>query len=234
MKIITSDDGTGEAIQINRLGLFENLKSKYGADGVLNSGSHGEYRQLIGEFTGDAGILDANPGYTSRPYAKGEVVFKRGTSDADSGYFMALNDVITGAPVEDTQSPNSNWIRIADKTGAGFSEAYPDAPFYDHTNLKFTSSGDAVAYLEGDVLRVQAHWNDPNSFVYIKAQTDVPRNITLDSILITGLEKGNTLSMWGLTPLVVYLVLLQVTLCQILSMRHQTILVKSSHQVRLA
>ena len=190
LKIITSDDGTGEAIQINRLGLFENLKSKYGADGVLNSGSHGEYRQLIGEFTGDAGILDANPGYTSRPYAKGEVVFKRGTSDADSGYFMALNDVITGAPVEDTQSPNSNWIRIADKTGSGFSEAYPDAPFYDHTNLKFTSSGDAVAYLEGDVLRVQAHWNDPNSFVYIKAQTDVPRNITLDSILDNGIGEG--------------------------------------------
>jgi flagellin-like hook-associated protein FlgL len=190
LKIITSDDGTGEAIQINRLGLFENLKSKYGADGVLNSGSHGEYRQLIGEFTGDAGILDANPGYTSRPYAKGEVVFKRGTSDADSGYFMALNDVITGAPVEDTQSPNSNWIRIADKTGAGFSEAYPDAPFYDHTNLKFTSSGDAVAYLEGDVLKVQAHWNDPNSFVYIKAQTDVPRNITLDSILDNGIGEG--------------------------------------------
>jgi len=42
LKIITSDDGTGEAIQINRLGLFENLKSKYGADGVLNSCSHGE------------------------------------------------------------------------------------------------------------------------------------------------------------------------------------------------
>jgi len=190
LKIITSDDGTGEAIQINRLGLFENLKSKYGADGVLNSGSHGEYRQLIGEFTTDAGILDANPGYTSRPYAKGEVVFKRGTSDADSGYFMALNDVITGAPVEDTQSPNSNWIRIADKTGAGFSEAYPDAPLYDHTNLKFTSNGDAVAYLEGDILKVQAHWNDPNSFVYIKAQTDVPRNITLDAILDSGIGDG--------------------------------------------
>ena len=190
LKIITSDDGTGDAIQINRLGLFENLKSKYGADGVLNSGSHGEYRQLIGDFTGDAGILDANPGYTSRPYSKGEVVFKRGTSDSDSGYFMALNDVITGAPVEDTQSPNSNWIRIADKTGSGFSEAYPDAPFYDHTNLKFTSSGDAVAYLEGDVLRVQAHWNDPNSFVYIKAQSDVPRNITLDTILDSGIGEG--------------------------------------------
>ena len=190
LKIITSDDGTGEAIQINRLGLFENLKSKFGADGVLNSGSHGEYRQLIGKFTTDAGILDANPGYTSRPYAKGEVVFKRGTSEDGSGYFMALNDVITGAPVEDTQSPNSNWIRIADKTGAGFSEAYPDAPFYDHTNLKFTSNGDAVAYLEGDILKVQAHWNDPNSFVYIKAQTDVPRNITLDTILDSGIGDG--------------------------------------------
>ena len=190
LKIITSDDGTGDAIQISRLGLFENLKSKYGADGVLNSGSHGEYRQLIGDFTHDAGILDANPGYTSRSYSKGEVIFKRGTSDADSGYFMALNDVISGVPVQDSSGPNSNWIRIADKTGAGFAEAYPDAPFYDHTNLKFTSEGDAVAYLEGDVLKVQAHWNDPNSFIYIRAQSDVPRNLTLDKILESGIGEG--------------------------------------------
>ena len=190
LKIITSDDGTGDAIQINRLGLFENLKSKFGADGVLNSGSHGEYRQLIGGFTTDAGILDANPGYTSKNYSKGDIVFKRGTADGESGYFMALNDVISGTPVVDSESPKSNWIRIADKAGAGFAEAYPDSPFYDHTNLKFTTSGDAVAYLEGDVLKVQAHWNDPNSFIYIRAQSDVPRNITLDSILESGIGEG--------------------------------------------
>ena len=63
LKIITSDDGLGEPIQLRRVGLFENLKSKFGADGELNSGSHGEYRQLVGDFTADAGILDATRFY---------------------------------------------------------------------------------------------------------------------------------------------------------------------------
>ena len=51
LKIITSDDGLGEHIEMSRTGLFENFKSKYGADGKLNTGSHGQYRQLIGDFT---------------------------------------------------------------------------------------------------------------------------------------------------------------------------------------
>jgi len=183
LKIITSDDGLGDPIELRRVGLFENLKSKFGADGVLNSGSHGEYRQLVGDFTADAGILDANPGFTTRDYSKGEVVFRRGPTDATSGYFMALKDVVGGTKVEDTADPNSNWIRIGDKSGKGFSEAYPDSPSYDHNSLKFNSGGDAVAYLEGDIVKVQAHWNDPNSFIYLKAESDVPRNITLDKIL---------------------------------------------------
>jgi len=190
LKIITSDDGLGDPIQLRRVGLFENLKSKFGADGELNSGSHGEYRQLVGDFTADAGILDANPGFTSRSYDKGQVVFRRGPTDATSGYFMALKDVAAGTKVEDADTPNSNWIRIADKGGEGFSEAYPDSPFYDHTSLKFNSSGDAVAYLEGDTVKVQAHWNDPNSFIFIKAESDVPRNITLDKILDNYMGEG--------------------------------------------
>ena len=183
LKIITSDDGLGDPIEIRRIGLFENLKSKFGADGVLNSGSHGEYRQLVGDFTADAGILDANPGFTTRDYSKGEVVFRRGPTDATSGYFMALKDVVSGSKVEDTADPGSSWIRIGDKSGKGFAEAYPEAPLYDHNSLKFNSNGDAVAYLEGDTVKVQAHWNDPNSFIFIKAESDVPRNITLDKIL---------------------------------------------------
>lgn len=183
LKIITSDDGLGDPIEIRRIGLFENLKSKFGADGVLNSGSHGEYRQLVGDFTADAGILDANPGFTTRDYSKGEVVFRRGPTDATSGYFMALKDVVSGSKVEDTADPGSSWIRIGDKSGKGFAEAYPDAQLYDHNSLKFNSNGDAVAYLEGDTVKVQAHWNDPNSFIFIKAESDVPRNITLDKIL---------------------------------------------------
>jgi len=183
LKIITSDDGLGDPIELRRVGLFENLKSKYGADGVLNSGSHGEYRQLVGDFATDGGVLDANPNHTTRDYSVGDVVFKRGTTSLAAGYFMALKDVVPGAKIEDTGTPNSNWIRVADISGNGFSEAYPNAPTYDHTNLKFNSSGDAVAYIEGDILKIQAHWNDPNSFVFIKAESDVPRNITLDKIL---------------------------------------------------
>jgi len=190
LKIITSDDGLGDPIELARVGLFENLKSKFGVDGVLNSGSHGEFRQLVGDFTTDAGILDANPGFATRNYSAGEVVFRRGPEDSKAGYFMALKDVTAGVKVEDSGSVKSNWIRIADKSGKGFSEAYPNAPLYDHNNLKFNSSGEAVAYLEGDIIKVQAHWNDPNSAIFIKAQTDVPRNITLDKIIREGMGEG--------------------------------------------
>ena len=183
LKIVTSDDGLGEKIELSRVGLFENFKSKFGADGELNSGSRGEYRQLVGEFTADGGILDANPGYATRDYKSGDVVFRRGPTDATAGYFMALKDVESGSKIEDSSDVNSNWIRIADKSGKGFSEAYPNASEYDHNSLKFNSSGEAVAYLEGDILKVQAHWNDPNSFIFIKAQTDVPRNIPLNKII---------------------------------------------------
>ena len=75
LKIVTSDDGLGEKIEISRVGLFENLKSKFGADGELNSGSHGEYRQLVGEFTADGGILDANPGLQPVIIAKARLYF---------------------------------------------------------------------------------------------------------------------------------------------------------------
>ena len=82
LKIITSDDGLGEKIELSRTGFFENLKSKFGADGALNSGSHGSYRQLVGSFTEDGGVLDANPGHTSRAYSSGEVVFVQGATDS--------------------------------------------------------------------------------------------------------------------------------------------------------
>ncbi|MEK9773192.1 MAG: hypothetical protein VW576_06460, partial [Opitutae bacterium] len=190
LKIVTSDDGLGEKIEISRVGLFENLKSKFGADGELNSGSQGEYRQLVGEFSKDAGILDANPGFATRDYQKGEVVFRRGPTDDTAGYFMALKDVVSGSKIEDTSGVNSNWIRIADKSGKGFSEAYPDADEYDHNSLKFNSTGEAVAYLEGDILKVQAHWNDPGSFIFIKAQSDVPRNISLNKIIEDYMGEG--------------------------------------------
>lgn len=190
LKIITSDDGLGEHIQIGRIGLFENLKSKFGADGELNSGSQGSYRQLIGDFVNDAGILDANPGYASRDYKSGDVVFRRGATPAEQGYFMAVKDVVSGAKIEDTEDVSSNWIRIADVNGKGFSEAYPKATSYDHNNLKFDSKGNARSYLKGDIVKVQAHWNDPNSYVFMRALTDIPRNITLNKILLEGVGEG--------------------------------------------
>ncbi len=190
LTINPSDDGTGEGIEISRIGLFENLKSKFGTDGELNSGSHGSYRQLVGEFVNDAGILDASPSYSTRNYSQGDVVYRDGPTDAESGYFMALKAVMAGAKVEDSQDSSSNWIRIADRTGKGFSEIYPAVPEFDQNNLKFNSSGDAMAYLRGDVVKVQAHWADPYSFVYLKANMDVPRKHSIDTFLNEGLGSG--------------------------------------------
>jgi len=182
LKIITSDDGLGEHIELNRRGLFENLKSKFGKDGLLSTGESGMFRQLIGDFTKDGGTLDAKPGYTSRDYKKGEVVFKNGGSPDDAGYFMSLIDVKAGSKIEDTASPTSQWIRISDSQGNGFAEAYPDSPEYDPYSIKYNSKGDQVAYLKGDILKVPAHFASQGSYLFIKAETDVPRGMTLGDL----------------------------------------------------
>ncbi len=186
LKIITSDDGLGEHIELNRLGLFENLKSKFGADGELNSGEHGEFRQLVGSFTTDAGMLDANPGHTSREYSKGEVIFKSGATDDESGYFLALKDVSAGTLVPSNATlltdPNALWLRVADETGSGFSEAFPEAEEYSEFSIKMNAKGDEVAYLQGEVVKVSAHWASPGSYLFLKANNDVPRGLTLSEI----------------------------------------------------
>ena len=186
LKIITSDDGLGEHIELSRTGLFENLKSKFGADGVLNSGSNGEYRQLVGDFSVDGGLMDADPGKASRAYNTGEVVYKAGASATDSGYFMALTDVAAGTRIEDTQNAGSaatsKWIRIADKSGLGFAESQPTAELYNHANIKYNSDGEQFSYLKGDMVKVEAHWASPGSYFYMEAQTDVPRNISLEQL----------------------------------------------------
>jgi flagellin-like hook-associated protein FlgL len=191
LKINTSDDGLGEKIELTRTGLFENLKSKFGADSVLNTGSHGEYRQLIGDFTRDGGLEDSTPGKTSRNYNEGAVVYKNGPTDAESGYFMALTGVGSGTKIEDTGGSTSQWIRLADKGGKGFAESFPLAAEYDHTNLKYNSKGEQVAYLKGDVVKVQAHYASPGSYFYLKAQNDVPRGVNLES-LFAGSHVGPT------------------------------------------
>jgi len=182
LKIITSDDGKGEHIELNRLGLFENMKSRYGADGVLNTGSSGSFRQLIGDFVRDGGISDANPGYTSMNFAKGSVVYKTGGLSHDSGYFMALTDLSAGVKIEDTASPTTQWIRIADAQGNGFAEAYPSAPEFDPYSQKYNSKGDKVAYLKDDLIKVPAHWASSGSYLFLRAEVDVPQGMTLNDI----------------------------------------------------
>ena len=182
LKIITSDDGLGEHIELSRTGLFENFKSKYGADGQLNTGSHGEYRQLVGNFSNDGGILDAVPGFASKDYKNGDVIYVNGTDDDSSGYFMALKDVSAGSKIQDIGSEQSLWLRLADRNGQGFAESYPNAPVYDHTNLKYNANGEQVAYLKGDIVKVPAHWASPGSYVFLKAQADISRGISLESL----------------------------------------------------
>ena len=186
LKIITSDDGLGEHIELSRTGLFENLKSKFGADGVLNSGSNGEYRQLVGDFTTDGGLTDADPGKATRSYKSGEVVYKNGASAGTSGYFMALTDVSSGTRIEDTADASSKWIRIADTSGLGFAESHPNAELYNHANIKYNSDGEQFSYLKGDMVKVQAHWASPGSYFYLEAQNDVPRNISLEQLFSSG------------------------------------------------
>ena len=185
LKIITSDDGLGEKIELARTGFFENLKSKFGADGELNSGSQGSYRQLVGSFTEDGGILDADPGKTSRAYTSGQVVYKQGVGDADSGYFMALKDVAAGTSIDDTYDSSSIWIRIADKSGEGFAESFPTADEYSQYNTQRNAKGEVVAYLEDDVIKVPAHWSSPGSYIYLKAKTDVPQGLSLSELFDT-------------------------------------------------
>ena len=182
LKIITSDDGKGEHIELNRLGLFENMKSRYGADGELNTGASGSFRQLIGDFVRDGGTTDTNPGHTSMDFAKGSVVYKSGGLASDSGYFMALTDLKAGVKIADTASPTTQWIRLADSQGNGFAEAYPSSPEFDPYSLKYNSKGDKVAYLKDDVIKVPAHWASPGSYLFLRAEVDVPQGMTLNDI----------------------------------------------------
>ncbi len=99
---------------------------------------------------------------------------------------MALTDVGPGTKIEDTGGSTSQWIRLADESGNGFAESYPLSPLYDHTSMKYNAKGERVAYLKGDVVKVQAHWASPGSYFFLKAQNDVPRGIDLESLFAGG------------------------------------------------
>ena len=95
---------------------------------------------------------------------------------------MALKNVSSGSSIQDTGNKHSLWIRLADREGGGFAESYPNAPVYDHTNLKYNSEGEAVAYLQGDVVKVPAHWASPGSYVFLEAKADISRGISLEAL----------------------------------------------------
>ena len=88
---------------------------------------------------------------------------------------MALEDVSAGTLIPDNNTlltdPNASWIRIADKTGSGFAESFADAPLYDEFSLKTNAKGNQVSYLEGDVVKVPAHWASPGSNLLSKGKS---------------------------------------------------------------
>ena len=149
------------------------ISTKYGQDGVLNLALMASTGNLLVIFQPTQVFLTQTRLYKPKD-DKGDS-FQNGPTDADSGYFMALKDVYSGAKVEDTSDVTSNWIRIADKAGKDFRGLSDE--IHDHNSLKFNSKGESMVYLKGDVIKVQAHWNDPNSSIFV-ASPDVPRKIS--------------------------------------------------------
>ena len=168
-----------------RTGLFENLKSKFGATAYEHWISW-FYRQLAISLDGGPDLHLAK----LPAYASGCDLQER-SDQRRIRELMALTDVGAGTKIEDTGSSTSQWIRLADESGNGFAESYPLSPSYDHTSMKYNAKGERVAYLKGDVVKVPAHWASPGSFFYLEAQNDVPRGIDLES-LFAGNHVGPT------------------------------------------
>ena len=80
---------------------------------------------------------------------------------------MALSDIGMGARIEDTGSATSLFIRLADKGGKGFAEAFSTLSQYDHTSMKYNSRRTG-RISQGDVVKVQAHFASPGSYFYLK------------------------------------------------------------------
>ena len=57
---------------------------------------------------------------------------------------------------------------------------------YDHTSMKYNAKGERVAYLKGDIVKVDAHWASPGSYFALKAVNGVPRGIDLESLFAGG------------------------------------------------
>ena len=70
--------------------------------------------------------------------------------------------------------------------GKGFAESAPLSPDYDHTTLKYNAKGEQVSYLKGETVKIPAHWSSPGSYIYLKANVDVPRGIDLEALFAGG------------------------------------------------
>ncbi len=63
-----------------------------------------------------------------------------------------------------------------------FAESYSSASEYNPDSIKYTSDGDVVSYLKDDVIKVPAHWSSPGSYLFLKANADVPRGMSLADV----------------------------------------------------
>jgi len=174
MQIITTEDGVTGQVGLNRTGLFENMKSKFGADSVLNTGSSGSYRQLVGEYTIDGvnpATTTGTKGAITQDYAPGDVIYYDGQgTPANAGYFQVLphngtNDVVqvsvngvvmekllynpgTAKSIVDSGGAASNFIRVGNPQlgGAGTAAHEGFAEVYQNAE-KYSAS--RITYPEG-------------------------------------------------------------------------------------
>ena len=79
-------------------------------------------------------------------------------------------------------------------------ESYPNAPLYDHTSLKFNADGEQVAYLEGDIVKIPAHWDSLGSYIFLEAKADISRGVELGALFDNGqVGPNDSLIVWGLS-----------------------------------
>jgi flagellin-like hook-associated protein FlgL len=201
MKIITTEDGVTGQVEMNRTGLFENLKSKFGADSVLNTGSNGTYRQFVGDYTVDGvNAIGGATGVITQDYKAGDIVyFNGGGVAANAGYFQVMADGANITDVTDSQgnvtktlvfdpaatinitdsgTTGTNFIKIGNAlpTDAAnhdaFAEAYQNAEEYSALNRQYNGTTE-IGYLKGTMIKVKiSNDTDGPGYQYYKAAQD--------------------------------------------------------------
>ena len=132
LKIITTEDGLTGLVELNRVGLFEKLKSKYGADGKMNTGNARIARQVVGDWKQDGNVSGTayQYGQTTREYEVGNVVYLDATSAAgatpalDAGYYQVRGDTgvakgVSIATQVDAQGNVRKFLKAGTKISLG-------------------------------------------------------------------------------------------------------------------